>query len=52
MVRKTAADLKLTKDQGVTLRLTGQVPLEDEEFGTISENMEVNLSVNIGNHRR
>jgi hopanoid biosynthesis associated RND transporter like protein HpnN len=48
LVRKTAADLKLTKDQGVTLRLTGQVPLADEEFGTISENMEVNLSVTLG----
>ncbi len=48
MVRKTAADLKLTKDQGVTLRLTGQVPLEDEEFGTISENMGVNLSGTLG----
>ncbi|MGA8170447.1 MAG: MMPL family transporter [Methylocystis sp.] len=48
LVRKTAADLKLTKDRGVTLRLTGQVPLADEEFGTISENMEVNLSITLG----
>jgi hypothetical protein len=48
LVRRTAADLKLTQDQGVTLRLTGQVPLADEEFGTISENMDVNLSITLG----
>jgi hopanoid biosynthesis associated RND transporter like protein HpnN len=48
LVRKTAADLQLTKDQGITLRLTGQAPLADEEFGTISENMGVNLSVTLG----
>jgi len=51
LVRRTAADLKLTQDQGVTLRLTGQVPLADEEFGTISENMDVNLSITLGSSR-
>ena len=43
-VRKTAADLGLDADHGVKLRLTGQVPLEDDEFATISENMGVNLT--------
>jgi hopanoid biosynthesis associated RND transporter like protein HpnN len=47
LVRKTAAELKLTKDQGVTLRLTGQVPLADDEFATISENMGFNLSATL-----
>ncbi len=42
-VRKTAADLGLDAEHGVTLRLTGQVSLEDDEFATISENMGVNL---------
>jgi len=37
-IRETAAALGLTPDRGVTLRLTGPVPLADEEFETISEN--------------
>jgi len=43
-VRKTAADLGLDAEHGLKLRLTGQVPLEDDEFSTISENMGVNLT--------
>ena len=43
-VRKTAADIGLNAEHGLKLRLTGQVPLEDDEFATISENMGVNLS--------
>ncbi len=46
-VRKTAADLGIDAAHGDTLRLTGQVPLEDDEFATISENMGVNLSVTL-----
>lgn len=46
-VRKTAADLGIDGAHGDTLRLTGQVPLEDDEFATISENMGVNLSVTL-----
>lgn len=48
VVRKTAAELKLTPKEGVRLRLTGQVPLADDEFATISENMGLNLSVTLG----
>ncbi len=44
LVRNTAKRLGLTKEAGVTLRLTGQTPLADEEFATISENMELNLA--------
>jgi uncharacterized protein len=37
-VRKAAAELGLTPARGVTVRLTGPVPLADEEFATIAEN--------------
>ena len=35
-IRKTAADLGLAA-KGVRVRLTGEVPLEDEEFASVSE---------------
>ncbi|MBG0803128.1 MAG: MMPL family transporter [Methylocystis silviterrae] len=44
LVRKTAADLHLDEEHGVKLRLTGQVPLADDEFATISENMTLNTT--------
>jgi hypothetical protein len=36
-IRTTARDLKLTPDNGVRVRLTGPVPLADEEFATLAE---------------
>ncbi|GGF37070.1 RND transporter [Aliidongia dinghuensis] len=36
LIRQTAADLGLAA-KGVTVRLTGEVPLEDEEFASVSE---------------
>lgn len=36
-IRKIAASLNLNPQAGVTVRLTGQVPLTDEEFGTLAE---------------
>ena len=36
-IRKIAADLHLVPEAGVRIRLTGQVPLTDEEFGTLAE---------------
>ncbi|HXY58022.1 MAG TPA: MMPL family transporter [Methylocystis sp.] len=42
-VRKTAASLGLAGDPDLEIRLTGQAPLADDEFATISENMIVNL---------
>lgn len=37
-IRQAAAELGLTPERGVTVRLTGPVPLADEEFATIAEN--------------
>lgn len=48
LVRKTAAEIGVTPANGVTMRLTGQVPLADEEFTTISENMTLNTMVTLG----
>lgn len=48
LVRKSAAALNLSKDNGINLRLTGQVPLADDEFSTLSENMALNTSVTLG----
>lgn len=36
-IRKAARDLELTPDNGVRIRLTGPVPLSDEEFATLAE---------------
>jgi len=36
-VRQAIADLKLTPDNGVHVRLTGPVPLNDEEFASVAD---------------
>jgi len=36
-VREIVADLKLTPESGVTVRLTGPIALNDEEFGTVAQ---------------
>ena len=36
-IRETARSLGLTPDEGVRVRLTGPVPLSDEEFGSLRE---------------
>ena len=41
LVRKVATEQGLTPANGVTVRLTGPVPLTDEEFGTLVENVEL-----------
>jgi uncharacterized protein len=46
LVREAAKKLNLSAD-GVKLRLTGQVPLADDEFATISENMEINVAATL-----
>ena len=38
-IRKAASDLGLTPDNGVRVRLTGPVPLSDEEFGTLTDRL-------------
>jgi uncharacterized protein len=47
LVRRTAAELGLTPDRGVVLRLTGPVPLADEEFATVAENAGLNTTLTI-----
>lgn len=37
VIRATVARLHLTPDQGVRVRLTGPVPMADEEFATLAE---------------
>ena len=44
-VRETAAALGINRDIGVTLRLTGPVALNDEEFGTVAEGLGLALIV-------
>jgi hopanoid biosynthesis associated RND transporter like protein HpnN len=46
-VRATIAKLGLTPERGVTVRLTGSVPLSDEEFSTIADGAALNGMVTI-----
>ncbi|HWX85540.1 MAG TPA: MMPL family transporter [Xanthobacteraceae bacterium] len=46
-IRKAAADLNFAGNYQATLRLTGPVPLADEEFATIKENAALNATVTI-----
>ncbi len=46
-IRKAAADLKLTPDRGVRVRLTGSVALADEEFVTLREGMGIALVLSL-----
>ncbi len=46
-VRATIAKLGLTPDRGVTVRLTGSVPLSDEEFSTIADGAALNGAVTV-----
>ncbi len=45
-IRQAASDLGLDKD-GVTVRLTGSVPIADQEFGTLKEGAELNTALTI-----
>ena len=46
-IRQAAKDLDFSGKYHARLRLTGPVPLEDEEFATIKENAALNASVTI-----
>ncbi|MFE1602488.1 MMPL family transporter [Methylobacterium sp. ID0610] len=48
LIRKTARDLNLTPQNGVTVRLTGQVAVADDEFATLSDDALLNNSVTVG----
>lgn len=47
LVRQTADELGLTADRGVKVRLTGLVPIETDEFGTLKENAGLNAAITI-----
>jgi hopanoid biosynthesis associated RND transporter like protein HpnN len=46
-IRQAAADLNLASEFQARVRLTGPVPMADDEFGTIKENAELNAAVTI-----
>jgi hopanoid biosynthesis associated RND transporter like protein HpnN len=46
-IREAATALGLTSQNGVTVRLTGQPPLADEEFGTIEEGAPLHLGLTV-----
>jgi uncharacterized protein len=46
-IRKAATDLDFASKYQATLRLTGPVPMADEEFATIKENAELNATATI-----
>ncbi len=47
VVRDAVRDLHLTPDYGVTVRLTGQIPLDDQEFGTVKEGFALNSALTV-----
>ncbi len=47
LVRATARELGLTPDHGVTVRLTGQVVMGDEEFATVAEGAVTNTVLSL-----
>jgi hopanoid biosynthesis associated RND transporter like protein HpnN len=47
-IRQAAADLKLDSEYGARVRLTGPIPIQDEEFGTLKENAELNAIASFG----
>src|SRR5262249_1412384 len=46
-IRQAAADLKLAENFGATVRLTGPIPLSDEEFAVLNESAPVDVAVTI-----
>ncbi len=42
VVHKAVQDLNIGPQTGVTVRLTGQIPLDDQEFGTLKEGFALN----------
>ena len=44
-IRHTAVDLGLTPANGVTIKLTGDVPLNDEQFATVSQGLGLSMTV-------
>ena len=47
LIRQTAERLGLTPEKGVRVRLTGAVPMADEEFGTVAEGAALNAAITV-----
>src|SRR5262249_39305378 len=47
VIRQTAAELRLAEDFGATVRLTGPIPLSDEEFAVMRESAPFDVVVTI-----
>jgi hopanoid biosynthesis associated RND transporter like protein HpnN len=47
LIRNTAERLGLVPDNGVRIRLTGSVPIADEEFGTVAEGAAHNAALTL-----
>ena len=47
-IRQAVSDLKLEPDYRARVRLTGSIPIQDEEFGTLKEHWELNTLVSLG----
>ena len=47
VIEQAVADLHLTPDHGVRVRLTGQIPLDDQEFGTVKEGFVLNAIITV-----
>ena len=47
LIRSTAARLGLVPEKGVRVRLTGSVPMADEEFGTVTEGAALNAALTV-----
>ncbi|HKY95139.1 MAG TPA: MMPL family transporter [Kiloniellales bacterium] len=47
-IRAAAEELGLTPDRGVSVRLTGDVPLADEEFATVAEGAGMTTALSLG----
>ncbi len=47
LIRSTARELGLTPDKGYTVRLTGSVPLSDEEFATVEHGSWVAITLSV-----
>ena len=46
-IRKAAADLNLASDYGASVRLTGPIPLSDEEFATLKDSAPIDILVTV-----
>ena len=47
LIQDSVRDLKLTPDTGVTVRLTGPIPLNDEAFGSVKEGFALNSVITV-----